>query len=64
MKESVTFKKYSAFTFIKVIAFAWIITFVMNTGSYTLVGFNKIMSKVIGLSIDVVQWCVNCLQAG
>lgn len=63
-RESVTFKKYSAFTFIKIIVFAWIVAFVMNTGSYSLVGFNKVMSKAIGLTSDLIQWCANCLPAG
>ena len=57
------YNRYSAWTVIKVIIFCFLIAFIMNTGSYGLVGYNHWASKAIGLASDAVEFCQQCLQA-
>lgn len=61
--ESIQHQKFSFWTVLKVLVFCFFIAFVVNTGSYGLVGFNHIFSKAIGLASDAVEFCQQCLQA-
>lgn len=61
--EVVRTRKYGAFTVLKIIIFCWLVAFIMNTGSYGLVGFNHFASKALGLASDAVAYCANCLEA-
>lgn len=58
------FNRYSLWTVLKVLCACWGITFLMNTGSYSLVAFNEMFSRAIGLGVEIVQYiCENCLEA-
>lgn len=59
----VRYRKYSAWTVIKIILFAWIITFMMTGGSFGLVSFDVFFAKACGFVDSVVDWCANCCQA-
>ena len=61
--ETVRYQKFSFWTVLKVLVFCFFIAFVVNTGSYSLVGFNHFFSKAIGLASDAVEFCQQCLQA-
>ena len=53
-------KKYSFLTVVKLIIFAWVITWVMNSGSYLTVFLNHAMAKGIGIADDAIAFCHNC----
>ena len=52
-------KRYSFLLLLKLVLAAWIITWIMNSGSYLTVYMNHAMAKGIGLAVDAVELCQN-----
>lgn len=61
--ETVQYRKYSAFTVIKILVFCFFCAFLVNTGSYSLVGFNAFMSNAIGITKSFAEWAYEMLPA-
>jgi len=53
-------KKYSFLTLIKLVFAAWLITWIMNGGSYFTVFMNHAMAKGIGIAEDALDFCAAC----